>query len=101
MRFLNKERTMSRIDKYIGEAKQYTGAEQMLAKEIMIWSDSLKWAAEQLKKAEYDNTLKSLKSTKHAVNMLFSDVKKMQKELAKGNVYDSGTSNQKYKKRGT
>lgn len=71
----------NKIDNYLKEYKKYTGYEQKEAQEIKIWADSLNWAADQLKVAEYDNALKGLEQTKKAIPMLIKSVKKMQKEM--------------------
>ena len=68
------------LTKYLNESKKWTGKEKSVAQEIKIWSDSLKWASEQVIDAEFDNALKSLESVKKMSGKLITMVRNLKKE---------------------
>jgi len=92
---------MDNVEKYLNEAKKYelTGTEDAVAREIMNWSNSLKFVADIVKKGEFDNAVKIVEQVGKVVS---KDLLKMVKGLQKGQpVSRPGFIDQKIGKKST
>jgi len=71
---------MDKVEKYIGEARQkWTGNENKVATEIEIWKDTMKFAAEQVRKAEFDNAIDALDKLNRVTGRLLTATKNLKK----------------------
>ena len=71
---------MDNIEKYLGEARQkWTGNENQVATEIETWKDTMQYAAEQIRKAEFDKAIDALDKVNRVTGKLLTATKNLKK----------------------